>query len=100
MMSKTDSNLVKMSRQWFWISNSEDDPVVLCIEPWANEIQLLSGNNYQVVFEGPEGGFPEVRWSKTRITLYGWSGSVAWVFLDGAVVLECSIPVPPMPTPR
>jgi hypothetical protein len=38
---------------------------------------------YMAVFDGPEGKFPEVEWKKDRITLYGWSGSVAQVLLEG-----------------
>jgi len=44
-----------------------------------------------------EGKFPRVKFGKDRITLYGWSGSVAQVLLEGAVVLSCAIPVPPVP---
>jgi hypothetical protein len=97
MMSEIGSNLTKLSRQSLWIRHSDDVPVVLCVEPWANEIQISRGNDYQVVFEGPEGEFPGVEWSKNRITLYGWSGSVAQVLLEGTVVLSCSPRVPEMP---
>jgi len=52
---------------------------------------------YLVAFDGPEGNFPEVEWKRDRVTLSGWSGSVAQVLLDDAVVMSCSIPVPPVP---
>jgi hypothetical protein len=96
-MPETSSTFRKSCRQSLWISNSEEIPVVLCIEPWANEIQLLTGNDYQVIFEGPEGEFPAVEWGKSRITLYGWSGSVAQVFLGGTELLSCATAVPKMP---
>ena len=81
----------------FWIRNAEDEPVLLCLEPWADETHLASGNEYQVVFEGPAGEWPAIQWSKDRITVYGWSGSVASVYLDGELILVCSIRVPAMP---
>lgn len=99
-MPETNPNLDKPFRQSLWIRNSEDVPVVLCVEPWANEIPLSSGDAYQVIFEGPEGNFPAVEWSRNRITLYGWSGSVAQVLLDGIVVLSCATPVPEIPRPQ
>ena len=99
-MSEIGSRHSKVSRQSLWIRNSEAVPVALCVEPWANEIQISSSNDYQVVFEGPEGGFPGVEWGRDRITLYGWPGSVAQVLLGSTVVLSCSMPVPKIPQPR
>lgn len=49
---------------------------------------------------GPEDNFPAVEWSRNRITLYGWSGSVAQVFLNGIEVLSCATPVPEIPRPQ
>ena len=46
------------------------------------------GKDYLTVFDGREGEFPAVEWKKDSITLYGWSGSVAQVLLDGIVVLS------------
>jgi hypothetical protein len=81
----------------FWIRNAENNPVLLRLEPWANETQLASGKEYQVVFEGPVGKWPLIEWSKDAITAYGWSGSVAAVYLDGELMLACPTRVPAMP---
>jgi hypothetical protein len=80
-----------------WVRNSGDEPLVLCVEPWANEILMEPGKAYLAVFDGPEGKFPNVEWRKDSITLHGWSGSMAQVLLDGTVVLSCASPVPPVP---
>jgi hypothetical protein len=80
-----------------WVRNSNSAPLVLCVEPWANEIPMETEKAYLVVFDGPEGKFPEVEWRKDRVTLYGWSGSVANVLLDDTVVLSCATPVPSVP---
>jgi len=79
------------------VRNGGRAPLVLCVEPWANEISMKPDNAYLVVFDGPEGKFPEVEWRKDRITVYGWSGSVAQVLLDDTVVLSCTMPVPAVP---
>ena len=80
-----------------WVTNSSNTPLVLCVEPWANEIMMEPGKAYLAVFDGPEGKFLTVEWRKDSITLYGWSGSVAQVLLEGTEVLSCTIPVPPVP---
>jgi hypothetical protein len=84
----------------FWIRNADSDPVLLCLEPWANETHLASGKEYVVVFEGPAGGCPGIELSKDRTTAYGFSGSVAAVYLGGDVILACPTRVPAMPEPR
>ena len=88
---------MSLSRQMLWVTNSGNAPLMLCVEPWANEILMEPGKDYLAVFDGPDGKFPKVEWRKDRITLYGWSGSMAQVLLDGTVVLSCAIPVPPVP---
>ena len=98
-MPETGSHSEGKFQQSLWLSNSEDTPIVLCVEPWENELTISKGSNYLVVFEGPEGQCPAIEWSKNRVTVYGWSGSVASVFLDGQLVLSCAIKVPEVPTP-
>jgi hypothetical protein len=67
------------------------------MEPWANEISLSSEADYLIVFEGPQGQCPSVHWSKERITVYGWPGTVAAVYLEGKLVLSCATRVPKIP---
>lgn len=96
-MPDIGSDFKSSPRQSFWVRNSEDSPIVLCLEPWGDELLISKDSDYLVVFEGPEGEYPGVQWSKERITVYGWSGSVASVFLDGKMVLSCATQVPEMP---
>jgi hypothetical protein len=96
-MPDIDSDFKATPRQSFWVRNSEDSPIVLCLEPWGDELLISKDSDYLVVFEGPEGEHPGVQWSKERITVYGWSGSVASVFLEGKMVLSCATQVPEMP---
>jgi hypothetical protein len=80
-----------------WVTNSGNAPLVLSVEPWANQILMEPGKVYLAVLEGPEGKFPMVEWRKDSIILCGWSGSVAQVQLDRTVVLSCTVPVPQVP---
>jgi hypothetical protein len=97
-MSASNS-VSKLSRQSLWVRSSCGKPVTLCIEPWADELSMVSGEEYLVVLEGPDGEFPAVEWSPGRITIYGWSGAVASVFLHGQAIMTCAIKVPAMPKP-
>jgi len=97
MMSEIGSAFDAGPRQNLWIRNSEDTTIVLCVEPWGNELSISNDNEYLVVFEGPKGEYPAVEWSKERVTVYGWPGSVASIFLNGQIVLSCATRVPKMP---
>ena len=88
-----------IEQQSLWLRNGEETPLVLCTESWGNEIPLASRKDYLLVFEGPEGQCPEVQWEKDRITVYGWSGSIAALYLDGQVILDCAQRVPKIPSP-
>ena len=46
------------------------------VEPWAEEILLLPGQEIIVSFEGPAGGEIEVEDKPGLKVLYGWPGSV------------------------
>jgi hypothetical protein len=97
MISEIGSDLEAGIRQYLWIRNAEEAPIVLCVEPWGNELPISNGHDYLVVFEGPKGEYPAVEWSKERVTVYGWPGSVAWVFLNRQIVLSCATRVPKIP---
>jgi hypothetical protein len=98
MMSDTVLIFKPTSRQSLWVRNSEDSPIVLCLEPWGDELLISKDSDYLVILEGPEGEYPGVQWSKERVSVFGWSGSVASVFLEGKMVLSCPTQVPEMPT--
>jgi hypothetical protein len=91
-----DTAASKSPSQSLWVKNSADVPITLCLEPWGDERSIPPRATYLVVLEGPEGGYPAVEWGDRRITVYGWSGSVASVHLDEKIV---SLPgkVPAMP---
>jgi len=97
-MMTGDFQMHKPIQQNLWIRNPLAERVTLCIEPWANELFIPPGDTYLVTFEGPEGQFPAVEWGERRITVYGWSGSVASIFRGEEKLLSCEVPVPSMPS--
>jgi hypothetical protein len=85
-------------RQSLRIQNSHPKSVIFCIEPWAEELPMDPGTTYEIVVEGPQGDSMQVECADERITVYGWTGSVASAFHEGKEVIACRIPAPPTPT--
>jgi hypothetical protein len=52
----------------------------------------------EVVAKGPQGDILEVMLGDHRITVFGWSGSIASVFDGQEKVLDCQIPAPRTPS--
>jgi hypothetical protein len=79
------------------IRNSRPYALTLRIEPWAEELPMPAGSLYEIVAQGPDDDCIEVSSNNEAFTVYGWSGSIISVFQDQALLLECRIPVPPVP---
>lgn len=79
------------------LSNDYSEPITLCLEPWGDEILIPSKATFEIVAEGPKGDGLEVACEERRVTVWGWSGSTLSVFHDGTKLIECAIPVPPVP---
>ena len=88
----------KMGTQTISVRNSDRSAKTLCIEPWADEFPMRPGDEWQIVFDGPEMGHPAVDSGTHRITVYGWSGATAAVYYEGEEVAALSNPVPPIPS--
>jgi hypothetical protein len=84
--------------QYLRVSNFHSEPVTLCLEPWADEIIIPPKVNYVIKAEGPAGGYLEVAYGASRITVYGWSGSILFVFSNEELLLGCRIPAPLTPS--
>jgi hypothetical protein len=97
-MENNPTNLTTVQR--LRIHNAQPSSVTFCLEPWADEVVMPPDGIYEILAKGPDGDYLEVLLSDHRITVYGWSGSVASVFNGGQVVLDCQIPVPPVPSRR
>jgi hypothetical protein len=83
----SETNDEKMYRQVLWLLNSGSEPLRLTLEPWGVVTDLVPGKRYEVVADGPVGDCLEAEFNGTAVFVYGWSGSVVSVFLDGKEVL-------------
>jgi hypothetical protein len=86
-----------MAIQRVSVRNSDRSVKTLCVEPWADEFRMKPGDEWQIVFDGSDSGHPAVDLGSDRVTVYGWSGSTAAVYCEGAEVAVLSNPVPQMP---
>jgi hypothetical protein len=82
------------------VQNAHAHAVQVFIEPWGEELSILPNVTYEVVAKGPRGDCLEVEFGEARITVWGWSGSIASVFHKGNLLRECQIPVPSTPQRR
>ena len=66
------------------VANTSSAVIDFIIEPWADCWRLAAEGVLEVVLEGPDGEAttPEVAWSPTGLTLYGWPGSTYTVVPD------------------
>lgn len=58
---------------------------MLALEPWGREIRMPPGFRVEVVLTGPPGDV-EIEYSGNRIVVYGWTGSTAQAFHEGAEI--------------
>lgn len=87
------------ARVWIKLSNaSQEHTVVFTLEPWAEQYPMAPGTQFDVVAEGPPGDFIEIEWTEDRITVFGWTGSVAAVYENGRELSGAPNPRPPLPS--
>ena len=55
--------------------NGKGEPIVVRIEPWADEITIDPGESLLLCFEGPAGESIEVETEPNALVVYGWVGS-------------------------
>ncbi len=71
------------------VINSTMKPLLLILEPWAEEFCIAPGAAVDVLGSGgSEEGFFEVESIENGMIVYGWEGSIVSVMKNG-------IPVPP-----
>jgi hypothetical protein len=92
-----DGSSTERQTQHLWLRNDHTSAIILCVEPWANELLIPPGRYYVVVAEGPMGWTLGVSSSDGRITVFGWPGSVLSVFAGRTEILSCSQPMPDIP---
>lgn len=79
------------------ITNAHRHQLKLHLEPWAEELVMSPNTTYEIVAEGPEGDYLGMEFAELSATIYGWPGSMLFVFHEQRLLLECRIPTPALP---
>jgi hypothetical protein len=83
------------------LTNSSANDWRLVLEPWGEEYSFPRGAHLDVIAEGPESGSLEFDFADDRITIFGWSGSVVSLFVNGVELGSAHGRRPTVPpTPR
>jgi hypothetical protein len=69
------------------LNNNLTDRLAVIVEPWCEHYSLPASSTFDVIAKGPEDAFLEIDCELSRLTIYGWSGSVITVFKDGKELL-------------
>jgi hypothetical protein len=85
-------------KQFLWVENKTPEATILCVEPWAEEIQLAPTSGVLLTVRSRFPGYLEVVYETDRITVWAWSGCRVWVRgRGGNPSVDLDIPVPDLP---
>jgi hypothetical protein len=82
------------------VGNYFAQPLLLIVEPWANELEIAPGQKVRVIFTAPTIQPPEVDAGEIEgrnyIMVWGWGKSTFAIYdEDGTICLDhCDIPSP------
>ena len=65
------------------ISNKSNRPLTFHLEPWGQQFSMPVGSTFQVKAEATEQGEMEIQYEEHAILVWGWTGSILTVFLNG-----------------
>ena len=79
------------------ITNDNDGPLPIWIEPWAEEVQIPPRETFTFVARGDQPGELEFEETNSGIVLYGWPSSTLSVFHENKLVWQIDLAVPDIP---
>ena len=65
------------------ISNRSNGPLTLHLEPWGEQFSMPVSSTFQVKAEATEQGEMEIQYEEHAILVWGWTGSILTVLLNG-----------------
>jgi len=65
------------------VTNSSGRTLVFHLEPWGEQVEMLSGAKFLITAEVEQQGSFELEQGENEIVVWAWSGAVAKVFCDG-----------------
>jgi hypothetical protein len=85
------------------VINGSENPVDFVLEPWGEIHRMAPEDVFVLAAKGPEGDTFEVIYEKNSICVWGWPGSVVWLFHNEKELGAGSgprTPVPRIPRPQ
>jgi hypothetical protein len=63
-------------KQTLTLRNGRSEPMVVRVEPWADEEVLHPNESLELAFEGPTGHAIEIEAEPGALVVYGWGDSI------------------------
>jgi hypothetical protein len=79
------------------VRNPRTQNIVLCVEPWGDELTLAPGVSYRILVTGPSNNNLQLEFPEHGVAIYAWNDSILTVFDGDSIVREYPIRVPPLP---
>ncbi len=70
-------------RETLRLNNGQIGPLLLCLEPLGEQVEMVPGQTYEVITVGSDEGSMEVIFEASKVIVYGWNNSDSAVFHDG-----------------
>ena len=86
-----------MPESIYELRNETDELLVVWLEPWGSNWDLVPGEQLRVTANSPEAGTWQAERKANSITLYAWPGCTLQVFRNGVLVYTSDFPVPGLP---
>ena len=70
-------------RETLRLNNGQAGPLLLCLEPLGEQVEMMPGQTYEVITAGGDEGSTEVIFESSKVIVYGWNNSDSAVLHDG-----------------
>lgn len=79
--------MTQKRRETVCLTNGHDRPLLLCVEPIGEQVEMAPGQTYEVLtVGGVREGSLEIILESSKIVLYGWNNSDSAVFHESQQV--------------
>jgi len=76
----------RLKRLSLTITNRHSVPIMLYVEPWGDEHEILPNKTFRIDFSAPVLQSVPVSYGKDCITVEGWQGTVAEIWCEGRLL--------------
>lgn len=84
------SNSPKLITSMMRVRNTRETDLRFFLEPWGEEYTMEPEEAFELVFEAPTAGIPEVEYGEDYIAVHGWSNAKVNLFQGSLVPHESS----------